>query len=94
MIFQVWPYLNSLIIINLPFPQKEHFQVFPLPSPGKTCVLPIDFALERDPKNIFYYQCDVENYTNQVLNFLLFDIHEYIFWSVILVSSYLGYRFI
>ena len=41
-------------------------------------VLPFDFALEGDPKNIFYYQHDIENYTNQVLNFLLFDRHEYI----------------
>ena len=39
--------------------------------------LPFDFALERDPKNIFYYQRDVENYTDQVLNFLLFDKLEY-----------------
>ena len=44
----------------------------------KTCVLPVDFALERDPKNIFHFQRDVENYTDQVLNFLLFDRHEYI----------------
>ena len=41
-------------------------------------VLPFDFALERDPKNIFYYQRDVENYMDQVLSFLLFDRHEYI----------------
>ena len=33
----------------------------------------IDLALDRDPKNIFFYQRDVENYTDQVLNFLLFD---------------------
>ena len=72
-IFQVWPYLNSLIIIKLPFSQQEHVQIFPLPSPSKTCALPFDFALERDPKNIFYYQRDVENCTDQVLNFLLFD---------------------
>ena len=32
---------------------------------------------DRDPKNIFYYQRDVENYTDQVLNFLLFERHEY-----------------
>ena len=51
---------------------------FPFPSPSKTCALPFDFALERDPKNFFYYQRDVENYTDQVLNFLLFDKHEYI----------------
>ena len=37
-----------------------------------------DFALKRDPKNIFYYQRDAENYTCQVLNFLLFDKNEYI----------------
>ena len=42
---------------------------FPLPSPSKTCALPFDFALERDPKNLFYYQRDVENYTDQVLRF-------------------------
>ena len=40
--------------------------------------LPFDFALERDSKNVFYYQRDVENYTDQVFNFLLFDRHEYI----------------
>ena len=39
--------------------------------------LPLDFTLERDPKNIFYYQRDVENYMDQILNFLLFDRHEY-----------------
>ena len=46
----------------------------------------------KDPKIIFYYQRDVENYTDQVLNFLLFDRHEYIhtessgqqFWSAYL----------
>ena len=42
---------------------------FPLPSTCKICALPFDFALERDPRNIFYYQHDVENYTDQVLNF-------------------------
>ena len=47
---------------------------------------------ERDPENIFYYQHDVENYEEQVLNFLFFDKHEYahgIFWSVILVSIFM-----
>ena len=28
-IFQVWPYLNSLIMIKLPFSQQEHLQIFP-----------------------------------------------------------------
>ena len=51
-------------------------KISPLPSPSKTCALPFNFALERNPKNIFYYQCNVENYTDQVLNFLLFDRHE------------------
>ena len=67
--FQVWPYLNLLIIIKLPFFQQERVQIFPLP---------FDFALGRDPKNIFYYERDVENYMDQVLNFLLLDRHEYI----------------
>ena len=66
------------MIIKLPFSLQEHVQIFPLSLPSKTCALPFDFALERDPKNIFYYQRDVENYTDQVLNFLLFDRHEYI----------------
>ena len=33
---------------------------FPCLSPSKTCGLPFEFVLERDPKNIFYYQRDVE----------------------------------
>ena len=61
-IFQVWPFFNSLIIINLPLSQQEHVQIFPLFSPSKTCVLPFNFVLVKDPKNIFYYQHDVENY--------------------------------
>ena len=77
-IFQVWPYLNSLIIIKLPLSQEEHVQIFPLSLPSQTCGLPSDFVLERDPKNIFYYQRNKENYPDQVLNFLLFDRHEYI----------------
>ena len=64
-------------MIKLYLPQQEHLQIFPLPSPSKTCALPFDFALERDPKNILYYQCDIANYTGQVLGFLLFDRHEY-----------------
>ena len=35
-IFQLWPYLNLLIIIKLPFSQQEHVQIFPLPWPSKT----------------------------------------------------------
>ena len=27
---------------------------------------------------MLYHQCDIENYTDQVFNFLLFDRHEYI----------------
>ena len=63
-------------MIKLPFSQQEHLQIFPLPSPCKSCALPFDFALESDPKNMFYYQRDVETYTDQVLDFLLFDRHE------------------
>ena len=75
------------------FSQQEYVQIFPLPSLSKTCVLLLDFTLERDPKNIFYYQCDIENYMNEVLNFFLFDRHEYIhtvFWSVLLASILMG----
>ena len=41
-------------------------------------VLPFDFALDKDPKSIFYCQADVDNYTDQVCDLLLFDKHEYI----------------
>ena len=53
-------------------------KLFQVPLPSKICVLPFDFPFERDPKNIFYYQRDVKNYAEQVLNFLLFGRHEYI----------------
>ena len=56
-------------MIKLPFSQKEYLQIFPTS-------LAFDFALERDPESIFYCQCDVENYTDQVLNFL-YDRQEY-----------------
>ena len=60
-------------MIKLPFSQQEHAQIFQLPSPIKH----VRFALERNPRNIFYYQRDVKNYMDQVLSFLLFDRHEY-----------------
>ena len=52
-------------------------------------MLSFDFVLEREPKNILYYQCDVESYMDLVLDFLLFDKHEYtpgILLSVVLLS--------
>ena len=56
--------------------------------------LPFNFALASDPKNI-YYQRDVKNYTDQVLDFL-FGRHKYIhkessslqFWSVYLCYGF------
>ena len=69
---------HTSIHYELPFSQQEHVQISPLPSPSKTCALPFDSALERDPKNIFYYQHDVENCSDQVLNILLLDRHKYI----------------
>ena len=62
---------------KLPFPQQEHLINFSHFLRQVKRALPFDFALERDPKNIFYYQRDVANYTDQVLGFLLFDRHEY-----------------
>ena len=49
----------------------------------------LSISCQRDPKNIFYHQRDVENYTGKVLIFLLFDKYEYTHGtlrSVILVS--------
>ena len=38
-------------------------------------VLPLDFALEREPKNIFHYQCDIENCIDQVLKYYLMEMN-------------------
>ena len=42
-------------MIKLPFLSKSISKFFSLPSPSKTCALPLDFALEKDSKNISYY---------------------------------------
>ena len=47
----------------------------PFPTPSETCALPFDFAIESDPKNI-YYQRYVENHADQILDFLLFHKYE------------------
>ena len=63
-IFQVCPYLNLLIMIKLPFfsartsPNFSHLLL-----QVKHEQSPINFSLERDPKNIFCCQCELENYT-------------------------------
>ena len=44
---------------------------FPFPLPSKTCAFLFNFALERDPRNIFYYQHDIVSYTDQVINFFM-----------------------
>ena len=64
--------------MKVPSSQQEHVQIFSLPLPSKAYALPFDFVLERDPKNIFYHQHDIENYMDQVVSLLLFDRHEYI----------------
>ena len=86
-IFQVWPFFNSLIIINLPFSQQEHVQIFPLSSPSKTCALPFNFALVRDPKNIFYYQRDVENYAGVCILMFMGLFNFFLFFKISLTES-------
>ena len=57
----------------------------------------IPCQIKNVPKNIFYYQCDRENCTDQVLNFLLYSRHKYIptesshlqFWSVYLCHGFM-----
>ena len=48
---------------------------FPLPSGSEICVLPFNFVLERDQKNTFYYQRDVENYTDEALDLINMTIY-------------------
>ena len=62
------------------------------PCQVKHVCLPLILFCERDPENIFDYQRDTENYTDQVSNFFLYGGHEYIhtiFRPVILVSVFL-----
>ena len=78
-------------ILNYLFLSKS-ISNFPIPSPSEIYALPLDFVLGRDPKNIFYYQRDVENYTEQNSNFSLIDKHEYthgISLSVVLVCIFM-----
>ena len=83
---------NTWIHISI---SKSIFKFLPLPSSRQSCMFSFDFMLERDSKYT-YYQCDVDSYTDLVLNFLLSDsMNIYLesfslyFWSV-----YFGYRFI
>ena len=55
------------------FLSKNISKFLPLPSPSRSCAFPFNFVLERDPKNIFYYHCDVESCMGLVLDFLLFN---------------------
>ena len=87
--FTIFEFTNQK---KLPFLRKNNSKMFRLPSPCETCAFPFDFVLGRDPKNIFYYQREVENYTDQVPDFLWFDKQEYtngILRSVILVSIFI-----
>ena len=83
-IFQVWPYLNLnlSIIIKLPFSEQEHVQIFPFPSPSKTCASLPFCARERPEKylllsewckriiqtrsSIFCYLIDMNIYTQNL----------------------------
>ena len=87
--FTIFEFTNQR---KLPFLSKNNSKFFRLPSPCETCAFPFDFVLGRDPKNLFYYQREVENYTDQVPDFLWFDKQEYtngILRSVILVSIFM-----
>ena len=67
-----WSNFSDLTISEFINHYKVTFsKFFDLPSSSKTCALPFDFALERDLKNISCYHCDVESYTDQVLNFYI-----------------------
>ena len=43
---------------------------FPFPLPSTTSALHFNFALERDPKNIFYYQHDVIQTKSSIFYYL------------------------
>ena len=77
---------------KLPFSQQEHLQIFPTFLAMLIMCASLRICVRERPKNIFCYQRDEENSTDQVLDFLLFDRYEYthgIFQPVILVSLFL-----
>ena len=77
---------------KLPFSQQEHLQIFPTSLAMLIMCASLRFCVRERPKNIFCYQRDVKNYTDQVLDFLLFVRYEYthgIFQPVYLVSVFL-----
>ena len=78
-VFQVWPYFEFINYYKATFFLSKNMSKFSyfLHQVKHVC-FPLTCVRERDLKNIFYYQHDIENYTDQVLNFLLFDRHEYI----------------
>ena len=61
-----------MLLIHSFIPQQEHAQIFP---PSLACALSFDFTSERDRKNIFYYQRDAENYTDQFRNVSVMNIY-------------------
>ena len=89
-----WPNFSCLTVFEfinhykVTFPQQEHVQIFPLPSPSKACALPFEKYLL-----LTAWRTEVSEPGPQ---FLLFDRHRYIhtessalkFWS-----AYLCYGF-
>ena len=68
-------------------PQQEHLQI----SPNYlTMRASLQFCITERPEKLFSInQCDTESYTDLIVDFLLFDEHDYthgIFRSVILIS--------
>ena len=86
--FRMLPSVSKIIPVNhykvTFFSARTYPQIFPLPTPSKACALPFDFALERDRKNIFYYQCNVKNYMGQVPNFQVGHPPLYVTFSICL----------
>ena len=52
-IFQVWPYLNSLIKIKLPFSQQEHLQIFPTSLAKSNTCPSLRFLVRERPGTFF-----------------------------------------
>ena len=76
------------------------FSTRTFPRQVKNCALLLQSRVrERDSKNIFYYLPDIENYTDQLLNFLLFDRNKYVYtessstytYSILILQVYLTF---
>ena len=65
-------------MIRLPFSQQKRLQILLTSFTKQNMCASLRFRIGYRPKNISYYQHDVENYMDQILDFSSYGRHKYI----------------